>query len=347
MKALKRSDSSPNLRGVGTSAKPFFEAQPFPENIFTDFAEEQMKVRKSLEFWAIWIVCAGAAELPGNPEKTTSRSSSGKVLFPSKDGVGDDKVVPDQSKSNLWLQISHILIMLSNLKTRKSILGWRSGPLRMFIPRKKLQQNKQSQNSGSSKPKVKRHRTDLDRLYVEYQVVCWWFCPFLTRPKKFTKSIQEKVARREKEAKEEELMVKSGKARLHTREVPKPNLWIYLEHFSLQIRKGERDQVLLTQFVVDLSPSCLLSRDWRGGAWRRATTSLRSSGWRWWREGGRRRWGQWSETEIFQTFNPRWEHERERREMRRSERRGWGGGGWTIQCGRTSKRILRLLLEYL
>ena len=29
---------------------------------------------------------------------------------------------------------------------------------------------------------------------------------------------------REKEAKEEELMVKSGKARLHTREVPKPNL---------------------------------------------------------------------------------------------------------------------------
>ena len=50
MKALKRSDSSPNLRGAGTSAKPFFEAQPFPENIFTDFAEEQMKVRKSLEF---------------------------------------------------------------------------------------------------------------------------------------------------------------------------------------------------------------------------------------------------------------------------------------------------------
>merc|ERR1719264_1110264 len=64
--------------------------------------------------------------------------------------------------------------------------------------RKKLQQNKQqSQNSSSSKPKVKRHRTDLDRLYVEYQ---------------------EKVARREKEAKEEELVVKSGKARLHTRE---------------------------------------------------------------------------------------------------------------------------------
>ena len=36
--------------------------------------------------------------------------------------------------------------------------------------RKKLQQNKQSQNAAS-KPKVKRHRTDLDRLYVEYQVV--------------------------------------------------------------------------------------------------------------------------------------------------------------------------------
>ena len=46
VKALKRSDSSPNLRGgVASSAgKPFFEAQPFPENIFTDFAEEQMKV---------------------------------------------------------------------------------------------------------------------------------------------------------------------------------------------------------------------------------------------------------------------------------------------------------------
>ena len=33
--------------------------------------------------------------------------------------------------------------------------------------------------------------------------------------------LQEKVARREKEAKEEELMVKSGKARLHMREVAK------------------------------------------------------------------------------------------------------------------------------
>ena len=93
MKALKRSDSSPNLRGVGTSAKPFFEAQPFPENIFTDFAEEQMKVRKSLEFWAVWIVCAGAAELPGNPEKITPRPASGKVFLSSKDGVGDDKVM--------------------------------------------------------------------------------------------------------------------------------------------------------------------------------------------------------------------------------------------------------------
>ena len=40
---MKRSDSSPNLRG-GKSAKAGFEAQPFPENIFTDFAEEQMKV---------------------------------------------------------------------------------------------------------------------------------------------------------------------------------------------------------------------------------------------------------------------------------------------------------------
>ena len=39
-----------------------------------------------------------------------------------------------------------------------------------MVFRKKLQQNKQSQNAAS-KPKVKRHRTDLDRLYVEYQVV--------------------------------------------------------------------------------------------------------------------------------------------------------------------------------
>ena len=38
---------------------------------------------------------------------------------------------------------------------------------------------------------------------------------------KVYKKHQEKVARREKEAKEEELMVKSGKARLHTREVLK------------------------------------------------------------------------------------------------------------------------------
>ena len=45
------------------------------------------------------------------------------------------------------------------------------GKLETFLVfRKKLQQNKQSQNAAS-KPKVKRHRTDLDRLYVEYQVV--------------------------------------------------------------------------------------------------------------------------------------------------------------------------------
>ena len=45
------------------------------------------------------------------------------------------------------------------------------GQLKTFLVfRKKLQQNKQSQNAAS-KPKVKRHRTDLDRLYVEYQVV--------------------------------------------------------------------------------------------------------------------------------------------------------------------------------
>ena len=91
MKALKRSDSSPNLRGgAASSAKPFFEAQPFPQNIFTDFAEEQMKV------WILLterMIRAGAAELPGNQEKITSRPASGKVFLSSKDGVGDDKVI--------------------------------------------------------------------------------------------------------------------------------------------------------------------------------------------------------------------------------------------------------------
>ena len=56
-------------------------------------------------------------------------------------------------------------------------------------------------------------------------------------------------------------MVKSGKARLHTREVA-TSLNIagklfqrhpFIENLSLKIRKGERDQVLLTQFVDDLS----------------------------------------------------------------------------------------------
>ena len=93
MKALKRSDSSPNLRGgVASAAKPFFEAQPFPENIFTDFAEEQMKVWVLLTE-RIYITSAGATELPGNPEKITPRSASGKVFLSSKDGVRDDKVV--------------------------------------------------------------------------------------------------------------------------------------------------------------------------------------------------------------------------------------------------------------
>ena len=90
-----------------------------------------------------------------------------------------------------------------------------------MVFRKKLQQNKQSQNAAS-KPKVKRHRTDLDRLYVEYQVVSNPLY-FMRKPKNtivFLNLIyQEKLARREAEAKEEELMVKSGKVRLHTREV--------------------------------------------------------------------------------------------------------------------------------
>ena len=91
-----------------------------------------------------------------------------------------------------------------------------------MVFRKKLQQNKQSQNAAS-KPKVKRHRTDLDRLYVEYQVVS---NPLSLRRKPKNTIVfflnliyQEKLARREAEAKEEELMVKSGKVRLHTREV--------------------------------------------------------------------------------------------------------------------------------
>ena len=94
MKALKRSDSSPNLRGgAASSAKPFFEAQPFPQNIFTDFAEEQMKVWVLLTERRQYITSAGATELPGNPEKITPRPASGKVFLSSKDGVGDDKVM--------------------------------------------------------------------------------------------------------------------------------------------------------------------------------------------------------------------------------------------------------------
>ena len=116
VKALKRSDSSPNLRGgVASSAgKPFFEAQPFPENIFTDFAEEQMKVWMLLPERSQYrrIICAGAAELPGNPEKITSRSASRKVLLSSKDGVGDDKVVLPLT--------TNVLFLLLNLKTRIS-----------------------------------------------------------------------------------------------------------------------------------------------------------------------------------------------------------------------------------
>ena len=69
--------------------------QPFPENIFTDFAEEQMKVWMLLPERSQYrrIICAGAAELPGNPEKITPRPASGKVFLSSKDGVGDDKVM--------------------------------------------------------------------------------------------------------------------------------------------------------------------------------------------------------------------------------------------------------------
>ena len=103
----------------------------------------------------------------------------------------------------------------------------------IIISRKKLQQNKQSQNNGSSsisKPKVKRHRTDLDRLYVEYQVVHHHFVIV-------DKKHQEKIARREKEAKEKELMVKSGKAHFHTREVEQKYLSIFENHVVIVIRR--------------------------------------------------------------------------------------------------------------
>ena len=55
---------------------------------------------------------AGAAELPGNPEKITSRSASRKVLLSSKDGIGDDKVVLPLT--------TNVLFLLPNLKTRIS-----------------------------------------------------------------------------------------------------------------------------------------------------------------------------------------------------------------------------------
>ena len=123
-KALKRSDSSPNLRGgVASSAgKPFFEAQPFPENIFTDFAEEQMKVWMLLPERSQYrrIICAGAAELPGNPEKITSRSASRKVLLSSKDGVGDDKVVLAQTHSSDY----KCSFLVAKLKNKDIWGGW-------------------------------------------------------------------------------------------------------------------------------------------------------------------------------------------------------------------------------
>ena len=75
---MKRSDSSPNLRG-SKSAKAGFEAQPFPENIFTDFAEEQMKVLRDFgeNFLTLGSpLSAGASQLPGDPEEITSRPAS-------------------------------------------------------------------------------------------------------------------------------------------------------------------------------------------------------------------------------------------------------------------------------
>ena len=110
----------------------------------------------------------------------------------------------------------NLLTIVDSLDNQR-LLAWVHNPLTIIISRKKLQQNKQSQNNGSSsisKPKVKRHRTDLDRLYVEYQVVHHHFVIVY-------KKHQEKIARSEKEAKEKELMVKSGKAHFHNREVEK------------------------------------------------------------------------------------------------------------------------------
>ena len=165
---------------------------------------------------------AGAAELPSNPEKITPRSSFGKILLSSKDGVRDDKV----GSLNLFT----IVPTVDSLDNQR-LLAWVHNPLTIIISRKKLQQNKQSQNNGSiSKPKVKRHRTDLDRLYVEYQVVHHHFVIVY-------KKHQEKIARREKEAKEKELMVKSGKAHFHTREVEQKYLWIFENHVVIVIRR--------------------------------------------------------------------------------------------------------------
>ena len=51
-----------------------------------------MKVPEIIERRRSMDCFAGAAELPSNPEKITPRSSFGKILLSSKDGVRDDKV---------------------------------------------------------------------------------------------------------------------------------------------------------------------------------------------------------------------------------------------------------------
>ena len=126
--------------------------------------------------------------------------------------------------------------------------------LTIVPPRKKLQQNKQ-QSQNSSKPKVKRHRTDLDRLYVEYQVVF---------KQNLSKIIKKKMAG---EGCQEGEGGEGGGAGGEVGQGSSPhqrggNIFEYswqiisktfIENLSLKNRKGERDQVLLTLFVDGLS----------------------------------------------------------------------------------------------
>ena len=133
---MVRSDSTPNLRA--SCNKPDFEATPFPEHIFTNFAEEQKKERENYR---------------NIQKKLRQEMLLKKAAYPPR--MESDMI------------------------------------------KKKLQENKtQSKKSLHQPKKAKRERTDLDRLYREYQ---------------------ENLEKKQKIAKEKEDMLTSGKAKLHQR----------------------------------------------------------------------------------------------------------------------------------